>query len=52
MKQRQKRYQYWGSVNGTPTILWTNWFNYSGPEEPIQMKGFKGNHLRNEYRTI
>lgn len=52
MEVRQKRYQYWGSVNGKPQIMWTEWFNYNGPEEPIQHKGFKGNDLKNEYRTI
>ena len=49
---RQKRYQYWGRVNGVSQIMWTPWFKYDGPEEPIQLKGFKGNHLNNEYRTI
>ena len=52
MEVRQKRYQYWGSINGVPQIMWTKWFDYNGPEEPIQHKGFKGNHLLNEYRTI
>lgn len=47
MKKRQKRYQYWGKFG----IKWTEWFNYNGQEEPIQIKGFKGNDLRNEYRT-
>ena len=49
---RQKRYQYWGSINGVPQILWSEWFDSKGLEEPIQMKGFKGNNLKNEYRTI
>lgn len=52
MTQRQKRFQYWGSVNGKSQIMWTKWFNYNGPEEPIQHKGFKGSNLKNEYRTI
>ena len=52
MKVRQKRFQYWGSVNGKPQIIWSAWFNYDGPEESIQMKGFKGNNLKSEYRTI
>lgn len=43
----KKRYQYW-SKDG---IKWTSWFDYEdGPEIPIQLKGFKGNHLLNEYR--
>ena len=53
MKQvRQKRFQYWTSINCIPTIVWSAWFDYNGPEESIQLKGFKGNHLKNEYRTI
>ena len=48
MKVRQKRYQYWGK-NG---IEWSDCFNYNGQEESIQMKGFRGKDLRNEYRTI
>jgi hypothetical protein len=43
---RQKRYQYW-SKDG---IVWTDWFDYNGPEYPIQLKGFKGKDLLNEYR--
>lgn len=52
MEVRQKRFQYWGSVNGVPQVMWSEWFDYNGPEEKIQQKGFKGNHLLNEYRTI
>lgn len=51
-KVRQKRYQYWAFINGKYCIVWSDWFNYNGPEEHIQLKGFKGNHLLNEYRTI
>ena len=42
MEVRQKRYQYWGSVNGKPQIMWTDWFNYSGPEDKIQTCGEGG----------
>ena len=42
----QKRYQFWSSTG----IQWTPWFNYEGPQEPIQLKGFKGNNLKNEYK--
>lgn len=52
MEVRQKRFQYWGSVNGIPQVMWTEWFDYSGPEEKIQQKGYGGKHLLNEYRTI
>jgi len=52
MEVRQKRFQFWGSVNGKPQKLWTEWFDYNGPEEDIQQKGFNGNHLLNEFRTI
>lgn len=44
----QKRYQY-RSKKG---IEWTEWFDYNGQQDPIQLKGSKGNDLRNEYRTI
>lgn len=52
MEVRQKRFQYWGSVNGVPQVMWTEWFDYDGPEEKIQQKGYGGKHLLNEYRTI
>ena len=54
MLQKQKRYQHWGSNNGTPVVMWTDWFDVPNncTEEPYQLKGFKGNHLKNEYRTI
>lgn len=50
MKQRQKRYQR-RTKNG---VEWTPWFNVSSNhvEEAVQMKGFKGDNLLNEYRTI
>lgn len=48
MKVRQKRYQYYGK-NG---LEWSEWYDYNGQEDPIQIKGFKGQDLRNEYRTI
>lgn len=44
---RQKRYQYW-SKDG---IVWSDWFDHVGTEEPIQMKGAKKEFtLLNEYR--
>ena len=49
---RQKRFQYWGSINGIPQIMWSEWFDHHGDEDPIQLKGFKCNNLKNEYRTI
>lgn len=48
MEKRQKRFQFWGKTGKE----WTAWFDFSGPEEPIQQKGFKGDNLLNEYRTI
>lgn len=46
-----KRFQYWGRKDGKPQVLWTDWFPFnSDNREPIQNKGFKGNHLKNEYR--
>lgn len=52
MKVKQKRFQFWGSANGKPQKEWTEWFDFDGQEEPIQLKGYKGDHLLNEYRTI
>lgn len=52
MKVRQKRFQYWSLVNGKPQKVWSEWFDYNGCEESIQQKGYKGNHLLNEYRTV
>jgi hypothetical protein len=49
MKVNQKRYQYWSRTG----IVWTPWFDCdSDLRDPVQLKGFKGNHLKNEYRTI
>ena len=45
---RQKRYQR--RVLGG--VVWTSWFPCKGMEPPIQLKGFKGDNLKNEYRTI
>ena len=50
--KRQKRFQYWAFLNGVAQKVRTEWFDYSGPEYPIQQKGYKGNHLKNEFRTI
>lgn len=42
-----KRYQYW-SRDG---IHWTDWFPWdSDSREKVQLKGFKGDMLLNEYR--
>ena len=49
---RQKRFQYWGSISGIPTIMWSEWIEWHGDEPKIQQKGFKGKHLLNEYRTV
>lgn len=50
---KQKRYQYWGFKDGKAQKLWTKWFTVrTTAEEPIQLKGFKGNDLKNEYRTV
>lgn len=45
---RQKRYQR--RVLGG--VVWTSWFPCKGMEPPIQLKGFRGDNLKNEYRTI
>ena len=49
----QKRFQYWGFKDGHSQKLWTDWFEWkSDIKDPIQQKGFKGNHLLNEYREV
>lgn len=46
-----KRYEFWSSDNGKPIKKFTPWFEWhSDMRDPIQLKGFKGNHLRNEYK--
>lgn len=46
-----KRYEYWAFEDGKAVKKFTNWFDWSSDmTEPIQLKGFKGNHLVNEYR--
>ena len=37
MKLMKKRYQYW-SKNG---IVWTDWFDWDGPEMPSPIKKLK-----------
>ena len=44
-----KRYEYWGSENGKAVKKFTDWFEWDGEQYPIQLNGFKGNHLHNEY---
>ena len=47
-----KRYQFWGRVDGKVQKCWTPWFEWnSDSREKIQMKGFKGDNLLNEYTT-
>lgn len=41
-----KRYEYWGSVDGVPRKMYTNWFPYEGEQYKWQLKG----KLKNEYR--
>lgn len=42
-----KRYQY-RTKDG---VAWTEFFPWdSDMRDPIQLKGYKGNHLRNEYK--
>ena len=46
-----KRYQYWGFKDGKAQMLWTDFFIWdSDSRDQIQLKGFKGNHLKNEYK--
>ena len=46
-----KRFQYWGRVDGKVQKCWTDWFPWnSDSREKVQLKGFKGDMLLNEYR--
>jgi hypothetical protein len=50
-KKWYKRYEFWASENGKPVKKWTNFFIWdSDSRDQIQLKGFKGNHLKNEYK--
>ena len=47
----RKRFQYWGRKDGVVQKLWSEWFEWkSDNRDPIQLKGYKGNHLLNEYQ--
>lgn len=51
MKKCYKRFQYWGRKDGKVQKMWSNWFLWgSENRDPIQMKGYKGDNLLNEYR--
>lgn len=51
MSKCWKRYEYWSSQNGKPVKKFTEWFLWlSDSRDPIQMKGYKGDNLLNEYR--
>lgn len=54
----EKRYQYWGTENGKPQVMWTEWYHYSDDdsllpifqkEEKYQLKNSK---LLNEFRIV
>lgn len=46
----QKRYQY-RTKDG---IQWSEWFEWGedAPQPKVQLAGFKGEHLLNEYREV
>lgn len=44
MPKIQKRYQYWSNDG----IIWSDWFDYDGPQEKYQLN----NKLKNEYREV
>lgn len=41
----KKRYQYWGSENGEPVVLWTEWFPYEGEKEYKQPNKLKVEYM-------
>lgn len=44
-KKQQKRYQYYSSKGK----IWSNWYDFDGPQEPWQLRSYK---LKNEYRMV
>lgn len=46
----KKRFQYWGRKDGKVEKMWSQWFGWdSDNRDTIQLKGYKGDHLLNEY---
>ena len=46
----KKRFQFWGRKDGKVEKMWSQWFKWdSDNRDPIQLKGFKGDNLLNEY---
>lgn len=46
-----KRYEYWATENGKAVKKWTRWFKWNSPSRvKVELKGFKGDVLRCEYR--
>ena len=49
----QKRFQFWGRVDGKVQKCWTDWFDWKSDDCPkVQLKGYKGDCLLNEYREV
>lgn len=46
----EKRYQYWTFKEGKAQKAWTRWFTVKFKGERVQLKGYKGDTLLNEYR--
>ena len=48
----KKRFQYWGrNKDGKVEKMWSEWFKWdSDNRDPIQLKGYKGDNLLNEYK--
>ena len=47
-----KRYEYWAYEDGKAVKKWTRWFKWSSSSsrEKVELKGYKGDVLRCEYR--
>lgn len=43
----EKRYEYWGMVDGKPVKMFTDWYPWKGELYKFQLKSSK---LYNEYR--
>ena len=47
----KKRFQFWGRKDGKVEKMWSQWFEWdSDNRDQIQLKGYKGDHLLNEYK--
>lgn len=46
----EKRYEYWGMVDGEPRLMYTDWFPWDSPNYKPKYQLEKSKKLLNEYR--